>query len=60
MARPKKIEQTKQCNESLESVIFKNLGEYRTKLVKSKLIDKDLEKLVHALLIEWAQGRVNL
>lgn len=64
MARQRKQSEQKiqeiECGESLEQVVFKNFGEYRTNLVKSKLNGNDLEKLIHRLLVEWAQGRVNL
>lgn len=62
MARPKKLEQTntEHAASDLDKMIFDNMGEFKTNLVKSKLKDNDLKKLIQRLLIEWAQGRVNL
>lgn len=62
MARPKKTEQPKieHSASELDELVFNSMGEFKTNLVKSKLKDNDLKQLIQRLLIEWAQGRVNL
>ena len=62
MARPKKQEtpQVEYAQSELDQMVFNSMGEFKTNLVKSKLKDNDLKKLIQRLLIEWAQGRVNL
>lgn len=61
MARPKKEQPLVEHTASeLEQLVFNSMGEFKTNLVRSKLKDKDIKKLIQALLIEWAQGRVNL
>lgn len=56
MSRPKKIEETP----NIEDLILKDMGEFKISLVKKKLKEDDLKKVIQRLLIEWAQGRVNL
>jgi len=62
LTNDKPIEKKSRAKEtkSFEQEVFQHLGDFKTKLVKEKLKDQNLKKIISDLLLEWASGRIKL